>query len=123
MLPTTITKGANLMNPRNGLEMISTLKRQRAERVTSLRELRALPSVTNAGIWRLIGGPGRFQRLSKRALRQEAIECARFARSSWHNPLDTEYYSACGYDDYQSESRDQALEYGAELIRAANCLA
>lgn len=39
---------------------------------------------------------------------QAARRCLEFARSSWHNPYDSEYYSACGYDDYCYDQRDYA---------------
>lgn len=41
-----------------------------------------------------------------------------FSYSGWDNPLDTEYYSACGYDDYQYERRESARSEAVEYFRA-----
>lgn len=41
-----------------------------------------------------------------------------FGFSTWYNHLDTEYYSACGYDDYQGELRDAAKAEAVEYFRA-----
>jgi hypothetical protein len=36
-----------------------------------------------------------------------------------HNPYDSEYYSACGYDDYLCDQRRERRELACELARAA----
>lgn len=41
---------------------------------------------------------------------------------TWVNPLDTEYYSACGYEDYLFERRESAREYAQQLIEAVDYL-
>ena len=43
-------------------------------------------------------------RVRKDIIRQYVKDCYRFAQSSWASH-DTEYYSACGYDDAQAEKR------------------
>lgn len=52
------------------------------------------------------------------AFRAAASERYAFGFSSWYNHLDTEYYSACGYDDYQGEIRDAAKATAVEYFRA-----
>lgn len=50
--------------------------------------------------------------------RKAASDELAFSRSSWYNHLDTEYYSACGYDDYQYECREEARKIAIEYFRA-----
>jgi len=40
----------------------------------------------------------------------------------WVNPLSTEWYSACGHEDYLGDQREQCREYGIELIEAVDWL-
>ena len=40
----------------------------------------------------------------------------------WVNPKSTEYYSACGYEDYLFEQREEARKYADELIDAVDWL-
>jgi len=56
------------------------------------------------------------------ALVRFARSCARFARSTWHNHLDTETYSADGYDDYQADQRDMASAEGAKALQLARVI-
>jgi len=42
--------------------------------------------------------------------------------SNWVNPLSTEYYSACGYEDGIFDKREAAREYAEELIEAVDWL-
>lgn len=50
--------------------------------------------------------------------REAATNCYDYSESSWYNHLDTEYYSACGYDDYMGEKRDYARVQAIEYFRA-----
>lgn len=50
-----------------------------------------------------------------RNLRRAALSELRYARSYWCNPYDSEYYSACGYDDLQAERRSEARRWGTAL--------
>lgn len=40
----------------------------------------------------------------------------------WVNPRSTEYYSACGYEDYLFEQREEARDYARILINAVDYL-
>lgn len=40
----------------------------------------------------------------------------------WVNPLSTEWYSACGHEDYLGDQREACREYGEELIDAVDWL-
>jgi hypothetical protein len=40
----------------------------------------------------------------------------------WVNPKSTEYYSACGYEDYLFEQREEARKFAEELIEAVDWL-
>lgn len=50
--------------------------------------------------------------------RTAATERYHYGFSTWSNPYDTEYYSACGYDDYQGELRNAAKAQAIEYFRA-----
>jgi len=54
--------------------------------------------------------------------REAARNRLEYSYSDWHNPLDTEYYSACGYDDMQGERRDAARSEAVEYFRAWKAL-
>lgn len=56
-------------------------------------------------------------------LRLAAKRHLEFAKSDWNNPLDSEYYSACGYDDMQAEKRSAALSDAVGYFRAWKVLA
>ena len=40
----------------------------------------------------------------------------------WVNPLSTEWYSACGHEDYLFDQREACREYAIELIEAVDWL-
>lgn len=44
------------------------------------------------------------------------------ANPHWSNPHSTEYYSACGYEDYLGDQREAAREHGLTLIYAVDYL-
>jgi len=54
---------------------------------------------------------------------RQALEDYRTCAEAEWTSHDTEYYSACGYDDYQGEMRDAARETAQEYRRAALWLA
>lgn len=60
-----------------------------------------------------------LQKPTFKVLRQEALELLEFSRTRWSNPYDTEYYSACGFDDMQSMEREGALKHAPIFARAA----
>lgn len=46
-------------------------------------------------------------------LLKAAKDLLAYSKTRWHNYLDTEYYSACGYDDAQADARWQARKDAA----------
>jgi hypothetical protein len=46
----------------------------------------------------------------------DAAHALVFSASTWTNPLDTEYYSADGYDDHMAEQRSGAYDHAVEQI-------
>lgn len=54
---------------------------------------------------------------SRRNLLNAAKANLNYSRSRWSNPYDSEYYSACGYDDYMSDSRHHAKRKAAMYYR------
>lgn len=50
--------------------------------------------------------------------RRAARDQLAYSYEDWNNPLDTEYYSACGYDDYMYEKREWARSAAVEYFRA-----
>jgi len=50
--------------------------------------------------------------------RRAATKFYYYGFSDWSNPHDTEYYSACGYDDYQGELQNSARCQAVEYFRA-----
>ena len=56
------------------------------------------------------------QKPSVKYFRKKALRNARKAKvKTWHNPLDSEYYSACGFDDMMCAIIDDAQESRLEL--------
>ena len=51
---------------------------------------------------------------TREAMSRYADDLLGFANSDWHSH-DTEYYSACGWDDYQSEMRHEARNDAREI--------
>ena len=49
--------------------------------------------------------------------RKEATAYLAYSRTGWSNPYDTEYYSACGYDDQMYYHREDAREYAVKMFR------
>jgi len=120
----------------SGKEVVEHHRERRSTYARALREERARVHAINA----LHGHPfgvklvnqivrdnvarklGSIQRVPFRptsaAFRAAASERYAFGFSTWFNHLDTEYYSACGYDDYQGELRDAAKATAVEYFRA-----
>jgi len=111
-------------------ETIAYLRRQRAARAKDILELRKLwrkgPGPERA-LWiadmlrHSTFGNGTLIRVTPLALKQKVKELMRFAKTSWESH-DTEYYSACGWDDACSERRHQARLDALDLTAAARWL-
>jgi len=104
-------------------ETVQRLKRQRDDRAAKFRKLRKfdlaeVPRHEHRYIIYGLYGRARIIRPVARELYQYAIDCLRFSRTTWTNPLDTETYSACGYDDMQSDARYQARVEALKFFRA-----
>jgi len=57
-------------------------------------------------------------KLTAEYCRREASQAFRYAKTPIDpNPLDTEYYSACGWEDGQLMQRDYELDYAIEMFR------
>lgn len=54
--------------------------------------------------------------------RSEAFRLYNLSEAGWFNHLDTEYYSACGYDDYMSDVREAQKSASVEYFRAWKAL-
>jgi hypothetical protein len=69
----------------------------------------------------LLGPLHEIPRISVRSLLRLAAQNRRYAGSSWQCH-DTEYYSACGWDDYQIERRQNARRAAEAYSKAARYL-
>ena len=69
----------------------------------------------------VIGNHRALPKFTEAALNRAADQLSAFAESDWQSH-DTEYYSACGWDDYQSEARYEARREAHELRHVARIL-
>lgn len=114
------------------LEMMKCDSKRRAEMARAIRDMRGdlrVMSKAKDNQW-FFGVQDAFLTLhdlriaplkpDASAYREEALGLYRFSESSWKS-MDTEHYSACGYDDAQVDRRDRAREK-ARLYMAASIL-
>lgn len=60
----------------------------------------------------------KIPRVTVKSLLRLAAQCRSFAHTRWTSH-DTEYYSACGWDDYQLDLRGESLRKAFEYSKAA----
>lgn len=105
-------------------EYIASLQSARTFRARKLVELRQLRQAGNlrpkllAPIRKLhFGGPGPIKP-TRANLAARAARLMAYGRTSCWASHDTEYYSACGWDDYQDESRREARREAGQILAA-----
>tara|TARA_R110000824_G_C15002162_1_gene656351 strand:+ start:345 stop:794 length:450 start_codon:yes stop_codon:yes gene_type:complete len=67
----------------------------------------------------LRGLPEPLPRPQLATLVRHARNSMHYAKGPYHNPYDSEYYSACGYDDYLCEQRAGAEGYALTCLAVA----
>jgi hypothetical protein len=120
-----------------GQELVEKHRRMRSKRAKALleerkrimeifnacaslrKDIRMINQITKDGVRRSLGRRELTPfKPTAENFRKAASDRHEYAKSYWNNPYDTEYYSACGYDDYQGELREQARTQAAEYFRA-----
>lgn len=106
------------------MSYLNTLINARTERLRQLRELRRVfrtssPSNRNHTC-KLLLGVNRLPRVTAKAITKEALANASYAHSPiGDNPLSTESYSACGWEDGEALARESYLELAKEQASLA----
>lgn len=110
-----------MKRPRILVELL-VRRRERAVRLANLRkEFRGYRSLSLRDRAEYRKRWESVPRVTVRSLLRLAAANRAFARSSWQSH-DTEYYSACGWDDYQLERRLAAMHTAQGYRKAARFL-
>ena len=99
---------------------LANLRKQRAKHCDAMRAFRACRNTLKPGSpgWKKVTISMPSHRLpspNRRSLLTRIKILREFSCSSWQS-RDTEYYSACGHDDYESDRRHEATLYAWELF-------
>jgi hypothetical protein len=120
--------GKNPTTRRWRMELVNDLNKRRGDRLAKILKLRRdfkpcikSPRLRARLIYDLVGRSAPMKPTAHNLYRAAKAELA-YSRSRWSNPHDTEYYSACGYDDMMADARYEAGKYALDLYRAWKAL-